>query len=96
MSLTATLDTLVTMTFSAALPLFVLAAYQYRDAPFGGVLLSFPLFLLLGLGTLSLDDVFVLNGNQEAVTLALAGGAALVALFGAVRFFQLASGRRTV
>lgn len=96
MSLTTTLDTLVTMTFSAALALFVLAAYQYRDAPFGGVLLAFPFFLLLGLLTLSLDHVFVQNGTREAVTVTLAGVAALVALFGAVRFFQLASGRRTV
>lgn len=96
MSLTATLDTMVTMTFSAALPLLVVAAYQYRDAPFGSVLLAFPLFLLLGLGTLSIDDLFLLNGMQETVTVTLAGGAALVALFGAIRFYQLATGRRTV
>lgn len=96
MSLTATLDTLVTMTFSAALPLFALSAYQYRDSPFGGVLLAFPLFLLLGLLTLSVSDVFVQTGAREAVTVTLAGGAALVALHGAVRFYQLASGRRTV
>lgn len=96
MPLTAALHTVVTIAFSAAVPLFALAAYQYRDSPFGGVLLVFPLFFLLALATLSLEAIAITSGTQQALTLSFVGGASILALFGALRLFRLASGRRTV
>lgn len=96
MTLTGALESLVIISFSAALPLFTLGVHRFKDTPFGGVLLLQPLFLVLAVVAVVLDQVVTDPSLVRTTTLALVVIGALCAAVGAIRFFRLASGRWSV
>lgn len=96
MSLIAALDALVTVTFSAAIPMFALGVYQYRDCPFGGVLMVFPIVLTFVVLITALDEVVGSVATYQLLTLVFVVAGALLALLGSIRFYRLASGRWSV
>lgn len=83
-----------TLVLTASLPPAVLAAYGYRDAPFGGILR--PISMVLGAYILMNVPILLGVSVPETAFLLLSTLAVGAALVAAVRGALLLSGRRAV
>jgi hypothetical protein len=93
MATLSTLDYIVAVGLSMAIPLFAIGAKRCRGSPFEAVLVPLGAVLVIGVGTASVNMLPFSTGHVQFLRLTLVGAAAVLSVVSALRLHRLTSGK---